>query len=165
MCGRLYSLESTFVKPAVRELALASLFSDLVRLETELWDVVETRLRRDHHLELTWFEPMQVIERTPNCRVSEIAQALSITVGGTSKLVDRLANAGLCERLPNPEDGRSSTILLSDAGRALLAAATRTFNDEVGLWLGETLSTSELEGFAATIHKLRKRIQTPPARD
>ncbi len=138
------------------------MFSDLIRLETELWDLVQARLRRDHDLALSWFEPMQVIERTPGCRVIDIAEALSITIGGTSKLVDRIENAGWCERSPNPDDGRSSTIGLTPAGRQLLAAAQRTFVDELDLRLGASLSASELQRFATAVRKLRTQVHEQP---
>jgi len=154
----MYSMERTSVSSVQPDPDLGSLFSDLIRLETELWDLVDARLRRDHDLALSWFEPMQVIDRTPGCRVIDIADALSITIGGTSKLVDRIQNAGWCERSPNPDDGRSSTIELTRAGRRLLVAARRTFTDEVGTRLGEPLSTSELQRFAATVHKLRMHV-------
>jgi DNA-binding MarR family transcriptional regulator len=134
------------------------LFSDLIRLETELWDLVEARLRRDHDLALSWFEPMQMIDSTSGCRVVDIAEALSITIGGTSKLVDRIQNAGWCERSPNPGDRRSSMIRLTRPGRQLLTAARRTFTDEVGIRLGETLSTGELQRFAATVNGLRVHV-------
>jgi DNA-binding MarR family transcriptional regulator len=133
-------------------------FGDLVRLETELWDLVEARLRRDHGLALSWFEPMQVIDRTPGCRVIDIAEALSITIGGTSKLVDRIENAGWCRRSPHPDDGRSSTIELTRAGRRLVRAARRTFTDEVDIRLGAALSASELRRFAGTVHRLRAHV-------
>ena len=151
----MYSMERISV---TSDLDLASLFSDLVRLETELWDLVERRLRREHDLALSWFEPMQVIDRTPNCRVIDIAEALSITVGGTSKLVDRIENAGLCERSPNPDDGRSSTIKLTEPGRRQVTAGLRTLTDEVAVLLGDSLSTGELQHFVATVHTLHNRI-------
>ena len=137
---------------------LASTFSDLIRLETELWYLVDARLRRDHDLALSWFEPMHVIDSTPNCRVIDIAEALSITIGGTSKLVDRIENAGWCKRSANPDDGRSSTIELTRAGERLLTAAQRTLTDEIGIRLGQPLSTSELQRFAATVRKLRAHL-------
>lgn len=151
-------MERTSVRSVQRDPDLGSLFSDLIRLETELWDLVEARLRRDHDLALSWFEPMQVIDTTPGCRVIDIAEALSITIGGTSKLVDRIQNAGWCKRSPNLNDGRSSTIRLTRSGRRLLTAARRTFTDEVGMRLGEPLSTSELQRFAATVHRLRVHV-------
>ena len=144
---------------------LLSLFGDLIRLETELWDLVDARLRRDHDLALSWFEPMHVIDSTPSCRVIDIAEALSITIGGTSKLVDRIENAGWCERSPNPDDGRSSTIELTRAGRRLLTAAQRTLTDEIGVRLGEPLSTSELQRFAATVRKLRTHVRVQRRRE
>ena len=151
-------MERTLLRSVNRDPDLGSLFSGLIRLETELWDLVEARLRVDHDLALSWFEPMQVIDSTPRCRVIDIAEALSITIGGTSKLVDRIQNAGWCERSPNPDDGRSSTIELTRPGRRLLTAARHTFTDEVGIRLGEPLSTSELQRFTATVHKLRAHV-------
>jgi DNA-binding MarR family transcriptional regulator len=151
-------MEWTSVIGVQRDPDLATLFSDLIRLETELWDLVEARLRRDHDLALSWFEPMQVIHRTQGCRVIDIAEALSITIGGTSKLVDRIQNAGWCERSPNPDDGRSSTIELTRPGRRLLTAAQRTFADELDRRLGASLPTSELQRVVATIQKLRTHV-------
>jgi DNA-binding MarR family transcriptional regulator len=90
--------------------------------------------------------------------VIDIAEALSITIGGTSKLVDRIENAGWCKRSANPDDGRSSTIQLTRAGRRLLTEARRTLADEIGIRLGEPLSTSELQRFAKTLRKLRTSI-------
>ncbi len=138
--------------------SVTALFSDLVRLETELWNMVDERLRRDHGLALSWFEPMLAIDRTSGCRVIDIAEALSITIGGTSKLVDRIENAGWCERSPNPDDGRSSTIELTHAGRRLLAAAQRSFADELAGRIGTAISANDLEHFAATVRQLRSHI-------
>jgi DNA-binding MarR family transcriptional regulator len=136
----------------------AALFSDLVRLETELWDLVDGRLRRDHDLPLSWFEPLQVMDRVPDCRVADVAEALSITVGGTSKLVDRLERAGLCARRPNPGDARSSLLALTSDGRRRLGAARGSFEDELEAWLGAALSPERLDSLAATVRDVRRHI-------
>ena len=138
----------------------AALFSDLIRLETELWNAVAARLQAEHGLELSWFEPMQVMARTKDCRVQEIAEALSITVGGTSKIVDRIESAGWCRRKQNPEDRRSSYIQLTPAGHRLLAAATSTFAAEVEDRLRTPLSTRRFQEFAATIRQLRHALRS-----
>lgn len=139
----------------------AALFSDLIRLETELWSAVTARLRSEHNLELRYFEPMQVIARTPDCRVQEIAEALSITVGGTSKLIDRIEAAGWCRRRENPADRRSSFLDLTPAGRQLLTAAGRTFAEEVEGRLRSPLSSRQYQEFAATIRRLRHALRSP----
>ncbi len=138
-----------------------ALFSDLIRFETELWNAVAARLQSEHGLELSWFEPMQVIAQTPDCRVQEIAAALSITVGGTSKLVDRIEAAGWCRRRENPGDRRSSFIDLTPAGRRLLAAAGRNFAQEVEGRLRTPLSSRQLQELAATIRQLRDALRSP----
>lgn len=137
---------------------LACVFSDLVRLETELWDRVDRRLREDQELPLSWFEPMQVMDRVVGCRAVDIAEELSITVGGVSKLVDRIERAGWCVRAPNPNDARSSVVTLSRAGQRLLEAAKGSFADELAVRLGVAVSSERLESFASTVRDLRRHL-------
>lgn len=144
---------------AASEVDLAVLFDDLVRFETQLWDVVDAELRAAHDLPLTWFEPMGVVRRTPDCRVMDVAEASSITVGGASKLVDRICAARLALRTPHPDDGRSSIIALTDAGRQLLEAAESTFRNTLGERLGGVLAPQTLAQFAATIATLRRSLR------
>lgn len=87
-----------------------------------------------------------------------LAHALSITVGGTSKLIDRVAAAGWCARTPNPADGRSSGLTLTNAGRRRLAAARLSFEDELESWLGAAVPPEELVAFAATIRAMRRHL-------
>jgi DNA-binding MarR family transcriptional regulator len=132
----------------------AHLFSEMIRFETELWNAVDRRLRARHDLPLTWFEPMQVIHRRGTCRVNDIAEELSITVGGTSKLVDRIENAGHCRRIPNPADRRSSLIKLTASGTKLLARATVSFETELDRRFG-LVSSRALSQLGSTLGRLR----------
>ena len=134
---------------------LTALFSDLIRFETELWNAVDARLRDDCDLPLTQFEPMQIIGRRQRCRVQDIAGEVSITVGGTSKLIDRIEASGHCRRRPNPEDRRSSLIELTPAGRRLLASATEAFDYELQTRLGAAVSDRSLQQFSTTLARLR----------
>jgi DNA-binding MarR family transcriptional regulator len=134
---------------------LKTVFSELIRFETDLWNAVDARLRSEHDLQLTWFEPMQVMAKYPACRVFDIKKELSLTVGGTSKLVDRIEAAGLCRRLANPGDGRSRIIELTPAGQRLLAKATKSFEDELEARLESVVTGRALDQFGATLVKLR----------
>ena len=154
----MHSMESEYGVAAPSPVELAGLFSDLVRLETELWDRVDRRLRRDHDLPLSWFEPMQVMDRVADCRVVDIAEVLSITVGGVSKLVDRIQRAGWCERAPNPNDARSSVVTLTRAGRRVLNAAQESFVDELVARLGGAVSPERLVCLASTIRDVREHL-------
>lgn len=134
---------------------LKRLFNDLIRFEIEIWDGIDARLRAESGLTMGSFDHLQVIARTPACRVQDIARELSITVGGTSKVVDRIVAAGHCRRRPNPDDRRSSIIELTAAGAAVLAGATTIFEEELELRLGSVLSARALEQFSAALTKLR----------
>ncbi len=137
---------------------LPELFGELVRLEIELWDAVDARLLADHGLTLGRFLPMQVLARRPGCRVQDIAEELAITVGGASKVVDRIAAAGHCVRRPNPGDRRSSLIELTPAGERVLAAATASYTGELDRRLGGALGRAEVHDLTATLSRLRKAV-------
>lgn len=134
---------------------LQELFFELIRYETEIWNAIDARLRAEHDLPLSRFEPMQVIDSHPRCRVYDIARTLSITTGGTSKVVDAIEAAGHCRRRPNPDDRRSSIIELTPAGERLLVRATRTFEAELEERVGSVLPERTLRQFVATLVKLR----------
>lgn len=140
---------------------LKVLFSELVRLETELWNAVEARLRSDHGITLPFFEFMRIIARLRDCRVQDIASELSITVGGTSKIVDRIEAAGYCVRHANPRDRRSSIIALTPAGKRLLPKITATVDDELRIRLGPELSGRSLTQLTKTLARLRAATRAP----
>jgi len=142
---------------------LKVLFSELVRFETELWDAVEARLRADHGITLPFFEFMRIISRRPECRVQDIAAELSITVGGTSKIVDRIEAAGYCARSANPHDRRSSVIALTPAGRRLLPRLTATVDSELHARLGGELSDRSVTQLTRTLSRLRARMRSAGA--
>jgi DNA-binding MarR family transcriptional regulator len=142
---------------------LRFLFSELTRFETEIWNAVDARLRADCDLPLHHFEPMQVMSRRSACRVQDIADELVITVGGTSKLVDRIEASGYCRRRANPDDRRSSIVHLTAAGKRILAKATTVFDDELERRLGAAVPERSLQQLATTLARLRAVGQSADA--
>jgi DNA-binding MarR family transcriptional regulator len=134
---------------------MRDLFNELIRFETELWNSIDARLRTDFDLPLARFEVMRVIAGHRACRVFDIANALSITVGGTSKLVNRIEAAGHCRRHANPDDRRSSIIELTPTGRRLLTKATKVFESELQIRMGSAVPARSLEQFYSMLTKLR----------
>lgn len=68
---------------------------------------------------------MTYIARTLDLRgeltISELARIIGRPLATTSRFVDGLETAGLVRRTPNPADGRSKLVSLTDAGRAASA--------------------------------------------
>jgi MarR family transcriptional regulator, organic hydroperoxide resistance regulator len=134
---------------------LPSLFNELIRFETELWNAIDARLRAECNLPLGRFEVMRVIARHERCRVQDIADELAITIGGTSKIVDRIEASGYCSRRPNPDDQRSSLIALTPTGQRIFAQASDAFEAELAHRFGAVLSARSLEQFLTILAKLR----------
>jgi len=132
---------------------LPFIFDQLVRLQIELWNGIDARLRDENNLPLGRFQVLRIVASTEDCRVQDIATQLVITIGGASKMVDRIEAAGLCSRVENPSDGRSSHIELTAEGHEALAEATRTFESELELRFDA--STSQLDQLGATLSSLR----------
>ena len=141
---------------------LRKLYSDLVRLEIELWDAVDRRLRETPGISMGDFDVMQVVERTASCRVYDIAEQLSITVGGTSKAVDRLEARGHLARRSNPGDRRSSIVELTRSGAEVFATACRVVDDELELRLGSALPADSLAHLGSLIARIRSGLAEPP---
>jgi DNA-binding MarR family transcriptional regulator len=134
--------------------------TDLIRLEIALWDRVDARLRESHELPLAFFESLLFISRARggSIRVGDLARALRVTVGGTSKLVDRVERAGLIAREPDPDDRRASRVALTAAGRRKLTAAVKTYEAEVGSILGGVLSPDEQRQLSDYVSRLLTSI-------
>ncbi|GAA1544439.1 MarR family winged helix-turn-helix transcriptional regulator [Kribbella lupini] len=144
---------------------LTALFADLVRLETRLYNALDARLKAEHDLPLGQFEFLRFIAGRTTTRVYDMAQEMAITVGATSKAVDRLEAAGRCRRTANPDDRRSSLVEITPAGAAILAAATPTVEAELRHRLGAVLSADALEELAGTLSTLRQRAESDPRTD
>jgi DNA-binding MarR family transcriptional regulator len=131
----------------------------LVRLEIALWDRVDARLRESHELPLAFFESLLFISRARrgSMRVGDLARALRVTVGGTSKLIDRVERAGLIARQPDPDDRRASRVALTVAGTRKLTAALTTYEAEVGSILG-VLSPEEQRQMSDYVSRLLTSI-------
>lgn len=66
---------------------------------------------------------LATIAATPDITVTQLGQALSIHVSTASNLLDKLARAGLVERLRGEEDRRVVRLRLTDQGRDIVARA------------------------------------------
>ncbi|WP_112133408.1 MarR family winged helix-turn-helix transcriptional regulator [Glycomyces dulcitolivorans] len=130
--------------------------TDLVRLEIVLWDRVDARLKADHELPLPYFEALHMFAPDPDAslRIGDLAGRLRISVGGASKLADRVVASGLLRRDPDPDDRRASRVALTPEGRAILAAASESYEDEVDRLLGTALDEADRRHMHALVVRL-----------
>jgi MarR family transcriptional regulator, organic hydroperoxide resistance regulator len=135
---------------------LRRVFSDVGRVQAKLEAAVSLRLRSEVGMSLVLFESMAAIADVEICRVQELATELGVSASSASKLADRLCALGYCERLPNPEDRRSSLLRLTPAGQQKLAAARWSVDQELERLLKPVLSATAIAELAATLRRLRR---------
>lgn len=106
--------------------ALISTFGRLVEVHSALGSQLGRDLERRCGISHSAFEVLLRISRAAGGQVSmgALAQQVALTTGGITRLVDRLIEAGLVERVPCPTDRRVSFAALTAAGEAKLAEAS-----------------------------------------
>lgn len=75
-------------------------------------------LRNADYLVLAWMDNRMALD---GARLSDLAEARGYDISTMSRRVAHLVNAGLVERLQDPDDGRAQLLHLTRAGRALVA--------------------------------------------
>lgn len=91
------------------------------RLERELEPVF-----RAHGLDASGFDVLVTLRRNGPpylLSASAVADATMVARSSTTSRIDRLEEAGLVERVPDPDDGRGVDVRLTPAGLALIDRA------------------------------------------
>jgi DNA-binding MarR family transcriptional regulator len=106
---------------------------------------------------LPWFEVLATLDRAPEQRLKmgELAEALVITRGGLTKLVDRLIKAGLLERTFCETDRRVSYATLLPAGMTLLAEMRPVIVAELEIAFSANLSLEQANELRETLDNVR----------
>jgi DNA-binding MarR family transcriptional regulator len=130
------------------------------RLARELEQRLEV-VYREHGLEPGWHDVLATLRRSGppyRLRPSEFTGALMLTSSGTTKRLDRLEQAGLIARAPDPDDRRGTQIALTPAGRQLIDDVTAAHLDNERELLS-SLTAAEQQQLADLLRKLRLGLQ------
>jgi MarR family multiple antibiotic resistance transcriptional regulator len=134
-------------------------FDDLVRTETRIYNAVGERLRAEHGIVTSQFELLRYLGAHADARVADMATVFAAGIGAVSKGVDRLEARGWAARVPNPADRRSSLVRLTASGTALVAAAQRTFDEELERLIAPSLSEEQVDAVAGALGAVRRALE------
>lgn len=138
---------------------LPAFFSDLVRVETRLYNALGDRLRERHGIVTSQFEFLRYLRDHPGARVADVAAEFVIGVGAVSKGADRLERQGWVARQANPADRRSCLLVLTDQGARLVDAADGTFGEVMDELVGDVIGPSEAAATGRVLGKLRAALE------
>lgn len=126
---------------------------------------IEQRLEpvyREHGLEAGWHDILATLRRSGppyRLRPTELTGATMLTSSGTTKRLDKLEQAGLIARTPDPDDRRGTLITLTGEGRRVIDATTAAhWDNERRILAG--LRDAEQRRLAELLRKLQ--LGLPP---
>jgi DNA-binding MarR family transcriptional regulator len=132
------------------------LFALLLETNARLSRSLSTELEEGCELPLPWFEVLLQLRQAPEGRLkmNQVADAIVHSTGGTTRLIDRLEEAGFVERQLCPSDRRAIHVAITDQGNAKL---DRAFDVHLGYLeknLTARLSDEERVTLATLLTKL-----------
>jgi len=123
---------------------------------TRLNRAFDRRLREECGISAAWFEALLRIGRSGGMMtMSELAAQVALTNGGVTRMVDKMAEAGLVRREPCAEDRRVSYATLTPAGIAKWAEASLVHVGDLRREFTGRMTPEELETVVAVMDRLR----------
>jgi DNA-binding MarR family transcriptional regulator len=146
--------DAQWLTPAEKEA-----WTGLVSLVLLLPGRLESPLQHEAGLTLFEYLALSQISETPErrLRMSELAYLANGSLSRLSNVVKRFEQRGWVVRLPDPDDGRSTIAVLTDAGYEKVVAAAPTHLRSVRELVLDLLTDTEQRALARIAAKLRTR--------
>jgi DNA-binding MarR family transcriptional regulator len=127
-----------------------------LRTHATLVRELDEELTRRHGLPLSSFDVLVQLDSTPEgrMRLSQLADAVLLSRSGLSRLVARLIEQGLVERIECTSDARGAFAALTDKGRAQLEEARATYRAGIRERFLDRLSETRLRELSAAWSEL-----------
>ena len=132
----------------------------LVRTHARLWDQVEMQMRQDSGLTMSRYDVLIQLDMAGGrLGLSELASTVVLSPSGLSKLLDRMQEAGLIRREPDPRDARSTYAQITPRGRSLVRRA----RDSHHRWLQQAFGDALDDRDVADLTRIMGRIDARTA--
>ena len=142
--------------------ALVLAFGRLQGAANRLEYILGRALEEECGISHLMFEVLLILGRAgePGLSMRAIAQEQVLTTGGATRLVDRMAAAGLVERAEDPDDRRGRLVRLTRLGEETAVRASRLHVENIRRYFLDPLPPEDRERFAEDL-----RILSHSARD
>ncbi len=133
-----------------------TLFALLLDTDARLSRSFALRLEGSCDMPLAWFEVLLQLRREPEGRLkmSQIAEAIVHSTGGTTRLIDRLEEAGLVERQLCPSDRRAIHVAITARGNLKLDDALQVHVNYLEEHVSSRLDCDERKSLTVLLTKL-----------
>lgn len=117
---------------------------------------IEAELKAADLPPLSWYDVLLELGRAEQGRLRplELERRTLLAQYNASRLIDRMAKAGLVERQPHPEDGRGQLVAITAEGRAVQKRIWKIYGPAIAEHVGDKLRTAEATELARLLQKL-----------
>jgi DNA-binding MarR family transcriptional regulator len=117
---------------------------------------VEARLKAKRLPALSWYDALWELEKAGEAglRPFELERAMLFEQYNLSRLVDRMAKAGLVHKGACPADARGQVLKIDPAGRELRRRMWEIYSQAIEEAVGARISRSEAGSLTALLQKL-----------
>ncbi len=131
------------------------LWQDFLRAHSQVSDRIEDDLQDRSGFPLTWYDVLFHLSEAPKgkLRLQDLAEKLLFSRSGLTRLIDRVEQAGLVEREPDPHDRRGVSAVLTTAGRKALRRAAPTHAKGVDRYFLGALTGADKKALRAVLQK------------
>lgn len=135
-------------------------FGMLIETHNELHNAVTRRLEA-RSLPVAWLGVLVRLARSPGqrLRMSELAQDMTMSTSGLTRLIDRIESAGHVRREACPNDRRGLLAVLTPEGRAVAAEAAPDHVADLEQLLASPLRADELAELTRLLQVVRDHIR------
>jgi DNA-binding MarR family transcriptional regulator len=110
-----------------------------------------------YDLTLAQFRVLAQLQAVPDTSQQALADWLSVSKGNMVGLLNRLEDRGLVQRLPDPQDGRTHVVCLTEQG-AVLAARVVPEQEELVSECMEVIAPAEQRTLHQLLHTLDRAL-------
>ena len=126
-------------------------------------DVVERALRNAELPPLTWYDVLWALRSAPNrrLRMGELAESVTLSRGGLTKLVDRIEAEGLLRREACSSDRRGYDAVLTRSGADMLRRMWPVYAGVLQDEFVAVLSDEEAQHLAELLGRFARSLARP----
>jgi DNA-binding MarR family transcriptional regulator len=145
-------MEQPLSSPTPEQLRCWRLF---VESSLALVDVLDTELQATAGIPQRWYDVLIHLEESPNgIPMTELADQILYSKSGFTRVIDRMEDAGLVQRVRPEHDRRSILVTITDQGTQTMQDARRHHRDGINRHFSEHLTDADTKALTRALEKI-----------
>lgn len=147
--------------PGVPEPQLSA-WRAMLNAHTALVERIDAELAAANLPPLSWYDVLWAVRRAPGRRIrmAQLADSLTLSRGGLTKLADRLESEGLLRREPADDDGRGFYAAITDEGIAILRRMWSVYSRVLRETFAASIDAREGQVIASALNRAKDASQS-----